>query len=412
MASPLDDLNRPVTGNAPEPTDDPADVIAPDLAETIEPEPTQQQAPEIPSGDLRNEANNRWDQFRERIKNSQKKLKGDVGGSPTAQATEQVGKKAVQSVEKQAVKKVAATAGRQVASKAATSVAVAAAPEIGAGILVAVGVGLVVIIILVIIFAIFGIGGSGSGGGLPQYPSTATQREQATLLAALSGDSVANNKTVAEVIRKEKERYDRIKTNAQKYSPSEVAAIDQKITEFTPMLDSILSVPDKVGRKKIKDDLQAKMVAFEQTLPFGLWIAEIAKTRVGDRNSEFCTITDAPANLACASFSSTTLWDAGVPNAIVGTTTALWNNKSLRLVIDRAATASNDRIDESVMRPGDVVWFGHGAQGKKRYAGALFDHVGIYIGNGQIVDSSSKLVIQQRKLTTHRFNGAKRYGKD
>jgi hypothetical protein len=155
------------------------------------------------------------------------------------------------------------------------------------------------------------------------------------------------------------------------------------------------------------------MLEFEGTLPFGKWIAANANAYVGKETGEFCTITGASARLACASFTSTTLAESGVPNAIVGNTTALWHNKALRLVIDRAPEASNSRINESIMQPGDIVWFGNGSRAKNRYAGALFDHVGIYIGDGMIVDtSSSKGMVMKRPLTTHQFNGAKRYGAD
>lgn len=270
MASPLDDLNRPVTGNTPEPTNDPADVIAPELAETTEPEPSQQQQqPEIPNGDLRDEANNRWAQFRERIKNSQKKLKGDVGGSPTAQATEQVGKKVVQNVEKQAVKKVAATASRQVASKAATSAAVAAAPEIGAGILVAVGVGLVVIIILVIIFAIFGIGGSGSGGGLPQYPSSQEEKYAAVKLLSLSGDPQAKAEVITNEANALKKTLAEAKKNAaSKLKEPKLSAATVAIDEAVGLLDQIITLAsNNEGRTPLINQLNEKLVAIQKDYP-------------------------------------------------------------------------------------------------------------------------------------------------
>jgi uncharacterized integral membrane protein len=276
----------------------------------------------------------------------------------------------------------------------------------------AVGIILLVIIIILIVVALASFS-SNSGKGPARYPTSVSQQEQATLLSALSGDKIANDKTVKEVVEDEKDRYQRIKGNAQKHSADKVAAIDAKIVEFTPILDSLLKTSNKVERIKIRDDLQKKMLEFEGTLPFGTWIVANAKTHVGEPTGNFCRITGAPDKLACASFSSTTLWESGVPNAIVGTTTALWNNKVLRLVIDRAETASNERINEGVMRPGDIVWFGNGSRAQRRYAGALFDHVGIYIGNGKIIDSSSQTTtIKERPLTTHKFNGAKRYGAD
>lgn len=273
----------------------------------------------------------------------------------------------------------------------------------------AVGIILLVIIIVLIIVALFSFSGD-TGKGPARYPTSVSQQEQATLLAALSGDKIANDKTVKKVVEDEKKRYQNIRSNAQKHSADKVAAIDAKIVEFTPILDSLLKTSNKVERMKIRDDLQKKMLEFEGTLPFGTWIVANAKTHVGEPTGEFCRITKVSDNLACASFTSTTLAESGVPNAIVGNTTALWNNKALRLVIDRAPVASNSRINESVMKPGDIVWFGHYTD---RYPGALFSHVGIYIGNGKIIDSSSQTrTIKERPLTTHKFNGAKRYGAD
>ncbi len=411
----VEDIQKAFRKDPPKPAASPTSLDSPNTAKS---KPSTGGSPPPTHGGGAKQAVNMFKKGKEKFGAAQDRAKKVGKGLAAAKDLKEHGVEDIKAVAKEAVKQRAKQAAKDAAKRAAKAAGQALKKVVlqiatkNPIALAIIGIILVILIIVVILFVLFGLSGKDSGGGLPVYPSTQTQQEQATLLAALSGDAIANNKTVAEVIKDEKDRYGRIKANAQKYSNGDVAAIDQKIAEFTPLLDSLLSVADKAGKRAIQKDLMAKMLAFEGTLPFGQWITEIALTRVKDPNANFCKITGAGANVACASFTSTTLWDAGVPNAIVGTTTALWSNKSLRIVIDRAPTASNSRINESVMRAGDVVWFGHGDEGRKRYAGALFDHVGIYIGKGEIVDSSGDLVIKRRPLTTHSFNGAKRYGKD
>lgn len=354
-----------------------------------------------------------------RVEAAQTKLQPKASDNSKKDLADQAKSKAIQT-EDRAVKQVAketAQAAKQVAKQAARATG-AVIKKMAAGlianpyILGALGILLLIIIVIVIVFSMFGFSRE-TGKGPAIYPNSTAQFQQATLLSALSGNKISNNKITKDVIDDEKSRYGRIKANAEKYSPDLIDSVAKKITEFTPLLDSLLATGDRAQREKIRDETEKSMFEFEKTLPFGKWIVEIAKTHVGEPTQDFCRITGASGKLACASFSSSTLWEAGVPNAIVSNTTALWSNKSLRTVIDRADTASNSRINENVMKPGDVVWFGNGNKAQSRYAGALFDHVGIYIGDGQIIDSSSTTQkIMKRKLTTHAFNGAKRYGSD
>jgi len=305
--------------------------------------------------------------------------------------------------------RAAAQAGRMMAQLAARAATALASSPVG---WIIIGIILLVIIILGIVFAIWGLSGQ-SGGGLAITPTTASQVQQATLLSALSGDRLAKNEIVLETVTDEKERYQRIQRNADQYSAAHSAVIKQKAAEFTVRLDEMTKEQDLKKKAALVRAIEQDMLAFERTLPFGVWITALAKSHEGEPTGNFCRITKVSERLACASFTSTTLWEAGVPNTIVPTTTELWKNRALRLVIDRAELASDSRINESLMRPGDIVWFGSGERARTRYSGALFDHVGIYIGQGQIIDSSSTQTrIVQRPLTSHRFNGAKRYGTD
>lgn len=110
---------------------------------------------------------------------------------------------------------------------------------------------------------------------------------------------------------------------------------------------------------------------------------------------------------SCASFVSTVLNETGVTRIFERTTTALWNNTGGKVIVDRGGT-----LDLNLLTRGDVVWFGLG--NTARYSGALFNHVGIYVGDGMIVDTSSttKQVVK-RSITTHsgsnRFTAAKRF---
>ena len=79
---------------------------------------------------------------------------------------------------------------------------------------------------------------------------------------------------------------------------------------------------------------------------------------------------------------------------------------------------SSSTSDESLLQPGDIIWWGDGTCSSVKYDGKLFDHVGFYIGNGRSVDtSSSSETVKERPADLVRddkncrlFNGAKRYG--
>lgn len=275
---------------------------------------------------------------------------------------------------------------------------------------------IVVLIIIAIVFAILGLSG-GQGNGPAILPSSVSQQQQATLLSALSGDKIANDQVVKKVIQDEKDRYQRIKKNADKYDSQFSGAIASKVTEFGPKLDALIQTKNKAERLKLRDELEKQMLAFEGGLPFGNWITKFAQSHLKQDSLNFCKITGAGATVACASFVSTTLWEAGVPDAIVGTTTEIWTNKALRLVVDRPNQKSAQTWDnnKNKLQKGDVIWWGDGNCSKVSYSGKLFDHVGIYIGDGNTINnSSSKKDIEQgsanKRSSCLLFNGAKRYG--
>jgi hypothetical protein len=282
-----------------------------------------------------------------------------------------------------------------------------------------------VAVILLLPALIFGLKG---GGGLDIKPTTEGQQQQAVLIAALSGNNIGKDKAVNNFITSEKSRYDKVQKFVDRDLPLRSLEVKQKITLYMQTLDQILAQKNVDERKKLLEQARKQLAELDSSLPFGKWIAQIAITKVGQENKNFCQITGAGENVACASFSSTVLYEAGVPGAIVGTTTALWRNANLGLVIDRRDQLSNDNLQLDKMHAGDIVWFGNGDHGgKQRYAGALFEHVGIYIGNGEIVDSGAvrsngqviDYLIHRRSIRTHKikggpimFNGAKRYGQN
>lgn len=366
--------------------------------------------------------NNSWGSLKERLSQARARLGQKGTPNPTipnslAGAAPDGGRETVLRAERRAVKEIAKRAARQASAQEAKVMA-AATSEFWVPALVIIGSLLLVVIIFIAIFSFNSFSGQ-NGGGIGQYPSTDTEREQATLLASLSGNALANNKTVAEVVGDEKERYERIKNNARQFAPDLVSSVEAKITEFTPLLDAIVGTQDRIERLKVRDNVMAKMLDFESTLPFGDWASRIALSHQNEGSLNFCKITKAGAKVACASFASTVLWEAGIPNAIVGTTTAIWSNKAFRTVVDRPASRSTETwaASKDRLRPGDVVWWGDGSCSRVRYAGKLFDHVGIYVGNGEAVDNSSAQEKILKRDAAKRgsclvFNGAKRYGKD
>ncbi|MBI4948415.1 C40 family peptidase [Candidatus Berkelbacteria bacterium] len=284
----------------------------------------------------------------------------------------------------------------------------------------AIGIILLIILIIAIIFALYGLGGK-AGKGPAIHPETAEQKEQATLLAALGGDKISNDKLVIDIINDEKERYQMIIDNAKKWSPQFSASATKKKDEFSAKLDLLLAEKDTKKRLEIKNELQDEMLKFEGTLPFGKWISEIAIGHKNVGSLNFCKIAKKATGVvvretvACASFVSTVLWQAGVPNPIQASVDSIWKHSATRIVVDRPSTksASYYKENELKLRAGDIIFWGNGACSPE--GSVLFDHVGIYVGNGQAVDNSSsaKKILQRGAAdrgSCRVFNGAKRYG--
>ncbi len=311
---------------------------------------------------------------------------------------------------KQYAKQIARQAGATI--KKAAVEAIAATSEFWVPALVII---LIIIAIVAIIFVLFSFDGDG-GKGPAQYPETALQRQHSNFLLAISGDKIASDVAVKEVIDSELERYDRIKTNADRFNPDLSTTIAAKKIELDGKLMGLLIEKSVDRRKVLRDQFQGEMRAFEATLPFGSWIAALAEERVGQPNLQFCSITGATAKVACASFTSTIMYLAGVPNAIVGNTTEVWNNSALKVVIDRSPAPTAGQYDPAKLQPGDIIWWGNGSCSSVKYSGKLFDHVGFYVGNGMAIDTSSSRETVEKRSAPRRdscrlFNGAKRYGR-
>jgi len=328
------------------------------------------------------------------------------------------GKEYAKEVAKEEAKKAAKQYAKQIARQAGAAIKKAAVQLISknpyfwaivGGIILLIG------IIVAVIFIIHALTGGG-GKGPAQYPTTALQQQQATFLLAISDDEIAKDTIVKDVIDSELERYDRIITNTKEQSSNLTASAQAKKEEFAKKLDSILLEQDVKRRKQIRDDIRDQMTAFENTLPFGKWITKLATDRVGENNTSFCLITKAAANVACASFTSTVLYLAGVPNAVVPSVDQVWRNSATQIVAPRPAGKSSNYYKDNLgkLRPGDIIFWGDGACSPK--GSVLFDHVGFYVGNGQAVDTSSSEKIVKKRQADRRdscrvFNGAKRYGR-
>ena len=363
----------------------------------------------------------------DRVKSGEKKFNKAAGEKATTQgekaAAEQVGKvagKEAAAAGRQGARQAARAAGKATAqaTKAATQ---AAAKAVQAFIVdnpyawAIIGIIVLVVVIVAVIFALFAFSGD-SGNGPATYPSTALEEQRSNFLLALSGDKIAQDTVVKDVIESELERYDRIINNASRYNSSLTSQIQTKKAEFDTLLNSALAEQNSEVRLQILNDVESQMTTFDNTLPIGEWIAKIAEGKVGEPNLQFCSITGATAKVACASFTSTVMYLAGVPNAIVASVDEVWNSSSTRVIVPKAPTKSATYYQEnsSKLQPGDIIFWGDGACSPK--GSVIFDHVGFYLGNGKTADtSSSQEKVASRsadKIDSCRvFNGAKRYGK-
>lgn len=304
---------------------------------------------------------------------------------------------------------------------------VAANPEIW----IPVAIILVVFIIIAIAIGFYAFSRQ-SGAVTSVTPTTAVQKSQAGLLAAFAGDKLKQFTIVEDVIQTEETRYTTIaglmKTNpggsAITASATDVAQVQTELQQ----IDKQLKAQDKIGATIALKTVIDQEKKIEAGLPFGTWIANIAKgftdpTSPYHQDTQVCHI--AKVNYAdtnngrsgCGLIVSVALNKAGVPQSVALSTLEIWQNPQLSIVVARpnALDASLAQKSMANLKPGDVVWWGNGSAAT--YPGALFDHIGIYIGNNQAVNNSSNQqavrITPLDRVAAHYdnkvFNGAKRY---
>lgn len=363
----------------------------------------------------------------DKVKSGEQKLSKATGEKAAGQGGKAAAKTAGKAAGKEAAAagKQGASAAAKAASKAAAQavkVAAKAAAQAVRGALVATSefwvpaliIILIVVVIIAFIFILFAYSGEG-GKGPPIYPESGLQQQKSQFALALSGDQIAKDTVIKDVIESQLTRYDRIKNNTDSYDPSLSAGAATKRSEYETSLNSLLAEQDTEMRAVLLDAILADMAAYDKTLPFGKWITKLAKDRVGKPNLKFCGITDAPAALACASFTSTVLYLAGVPDAIQPSVDEIWKESIYETIVARQSPKSADTYDKYVssLQPGDIIFWG---DGKCSSGGSvLFDHVGFYIGDGRAIDTSSSAGKVLERSAAKRgdcrvFNGAKRYG--
>lgn len=393
-----------------------------------------------------------------------KGVEGVEGGSEEAGAEAKGSKKGLKGVEKKAkgLKKVptpvggAGAAGGEAAATVGAEVAVTAgAAEAGATVgsvvpVVGTAIGLAVgwlvgkllpkainfvknnwtkpvyiiaglFILLAIPFALLGLKGGGK-----ITPTTSTQLFQSqALLPYIGGDFVLSGGKINEkVYQAEKERYAIIQHNVDTDPrvSGRSAEVKKSINEILQLIDSGRNLSGD-PKKKITADTIAKIQALDSTLPFGSWIAAAARNQVGKPSGNFCTITQAGGRVACASFVSTVLQNAGIPNPIQAGVDGIWRRTFYKIVVNRPDIKSTGHynLNKSKLQIGDIIFWGDGSCSKG--GSVLFDHIGFYVGGDEAVDNSSggkdgtpPPQIRKRGAASRSscivFNGAKRYGSD
>ncbi|MEK7202012.1 MAG: CHAP domain-containing protein [Patescibacteria group bacterium] len=261
------------------------------------------------------------------------------------------------------------------------------------------------------------------GKGSPQYPTTQAQTDQTTLVASIGGDFVLSGRKVTEkVLATEKERYDFVLKNVGATKPERVAEVRLKVKEILLTIESGINLSGEAKKKQLGEAI-SKIQALDSTLPFGEWIAKEAKDQVGQASGNFCTITKAGGRVACASFVSTVLQNAGIPNPIEAGVDGIWRRPFYKIVVSRPdiKSAGYYNQNKSKLQVGDIIFWGDGSCSKG--GSVLFDHIGFYIGGDEAIDNSSggkdgtpPPQIRRRGAASRSscivFNGAKRYGSD
>lgn len=261
-----------------------------------------------------------------------------------------------------------------------------------------------------------------------QYPSTQAQQNQTIIAAATAGDFVVSGKKIGQkTLEAEEARYKTVLSNLKQNNPTNlnVATVEVKINEILTLLKQGVGLSGQ-AKKNMTASIKTKVEALDATLPFGEWIAKAAEGQAGKPSGNFCR-RGVPGSLGCASFVTSVLYSAGVPQPYKPDVDSVWRMSFYRVIVDRPQTKSAAYYDQnkSNLRRGDIIFWGDGncSKGGSKY----FDHIGFYLGNGLSIDNSSgntkkgipPHVRNKPILAADRdyggkscrvFNGAKRYG--
>jgi len=249
--------------------------------------------------------------------------------------------------------------------------------------------------------------------GSTSLPNTPTEKAQVSLTSAFAGQENLKTEKLIELAKSEKARYVTIQRLVNEKEPASSAAVKTKIAAIEKLIDEVIKVGDNDQRQALIKQIIELDKTLAQSLPVGAWIVALAEKYKGTttrpdsdgENAFSCSV----ATRSCASFVSTVLQEAGVTKGFSANTLGVWRNPTGRVIIDRGGA-----LDLAKLQPGDVVFFGDGSFAT--YEGALFNHVGFYVGNGMIIDTSSKeKKVVKRSINVHQgrnsFAAAMRFGR-
>ena len=371
-----------------------------------------------------------WQAARAEKKAAKQGLKEGVEKKGAEAAKRKVATRATEEAGKQVLKKGAVTTGTKVVGGILAKQAVGSVVPVIGNIVMAIVSGLQLLwpaIKKVVPYVIYGVAGLllllAAAFGLlgvkttPQYPSTQAQTDQTVLVASIGGDFVVSGRKITEkVLTAEKGRYRIVLNNVKTTNPERVVEVEQKVKEILLTIEGGINLSGEAKKKQL-GQATSKIQTLDSTLPFGEWIARAAESQVGSQSLEFCSVTKASTNVACASFLTTVLQNAGVPNPIQAGVDGIWRRPFYRTIAARQKPPTEAYYGQNLakLQRGDIIFWG---DGRNDGGSVLFDHVGFYVGGGQAVDNSSgkKMILKRqaakRDNSFRFFNGAKRYGKD
>ncbi len=363
------------------------------------------------------------DQAKEGLRGVEKKRLQGAGRKVATQGGKQVGKELEKKALKQGVKS-AVTAASTAGAAETAGVSLLAGLAVNAGMWLGekawknryyvVGIIAFLLLMPAMIFGLLGL------RQVPQTPSTDLDRSQALLASAVAGGTLQQKIITKNSIGVERTRYQTISklvaTNSGGISQAEAQTKITAVNQLLDQIDKASNAGDRATTKLLLPQLLSTEQLLESKLPFGDWITAEAKNALNKPSGNFCKITGAGERVGCASVVSIILNNAGVPIKPEASTINIWDEPFLTTVV---SPLPNHGLDKNrgqqylnQLKPGDIVWWGNGIKdGKLIYNGALFNHVGIYIGDDQaIANSSENHKVEQGKLNRSQgFNGAKRY---